>query len=54
MLEAIMTQPGNIEFKEVPKPIPAEDEVLIKVVRIGVILQLTLLQLQVIHRILLV
>ncbi len=36
MQQAIMTNPGNIEFREIPRPIPQPDEVLIQVKRIGV------------------
>ncbi len=36
MLQAIMTNPGKIEFREVDRPIPANDEVLIQMKRIGV------------------
>lgn len=36
MQQAVMTQPGVIEFHDVPKPKVKEDEVLIEVKRIGV------------------
>jgi L-iditol 2-dehydrogenase len=36
MQQAIMTDPGNIEFREVSRPIPQPNEVLIQVKRIGV------------------
>lgn len=36
MLQAIMTNPGIIEFREIGKPKPASDEVLIRIKRIGV------------------
>lgn len=36
MLQAVMIQPGNIEFKEVDKPKPGTDEVLVKVKKIGI------------------
>jgi L-iditol 2-dehydrogenase len=36
MLQAIMTHPGQIEFREVSRPAPAEGEVIIEVKRIGV------------------
>ncbi|MBC8333674.1 MAG: alcohol dehydrogenase catalytic domain-containing protein [Anaerolineales bacterium] len=36
MLQAIMTNPGIIEFREIGKPQPASDEVLIRIKRIGV------------------
>jgi L-iditol 2-dehydrogenase len=36
MQQAIMTSPGNIEFREIPRPIIKPDEVLIQVKRIGV------------------
>ena len=31
-----MTMPGTIEFRQVPKPVPRDDEVLVRVRRIGV------------------
>ena len=31
-----MTVPGTIEFRQVPKPVPRDDEVLVRVRRIGV------------------
>ena len=36
MQQAIMTQPGKIEFANIERPQPADDEVLIEVKRIGV------------------
>src|SRR5437870_11939890 len=36
MNQAVMTAPGQIEYREVPKPAPQPDEVLINVKRIGV------------------
>lgn len=36
MLEAVMTRPGVIEFRESEIPVPGKGEVLIKVARIGV------------------
>jgi L-iditol 2-dehydrogenase len=36
MKQAVMTNPGKIEFRDIQKPAPAEDEVLIKIERIGV------------------
>lgn len=36
MLQAIMTNPGRIEFGQIPQPKPQPDEVLIQVKRIGV------------------
>jgi L-iditol 2-dehydrogenase len=36
MQQAVMTQPGKIEFHEIDKPAPAPDEVLIAIKRIGV------------------
>ncbi len=36
MKQAVMTAPGKIEFRDVPKPSPKPDEVLIQVMRIGV------------------
>ena len=36
MLQAVMTAPGEIVFKEVPTPEPAEGEVLVQMMRIGV------------------
>lgn len=36
MQQAVMTQPGQIEFREVARPVPAPNEVLIHVQRIGV------------------
>ena len=36
MKQAVMTSPGHIEFREVPVPVPAQGEVLIRMKRIGV------------------
>lgn len=36
MLYAIMTKPGDIEFREAEKPVPGDNDVLIKMIRIGV------------------
>ncbi len=36
MLQQVMTEPGKIEFREVPVPEPGEGEVLIKIMEIGV------------------
>src|SRR2546429_9699989 len=36
MLQAVMTQPGEIKFQDIPRPQPAADEVVIQVKRIGV------------------
>ena len=36
MLQAVMTQPGKIEFREIERPRPAADEVILQVKRIGV------------------
>ncbi len=36
MKQAVMTAPGQIEFKEIEQPKPQSDEVLIKIERIGV------------------
>jgi L-iditol 2-dehydrogenase len=36
MQQAVMTNPGQIEFRNLPKPIPQPDEVLIHIQRIGV------------------
>ena len=36
MQQAVMTRPGVIEFRDVPRPVVKEDEVLIEVKRIGV------------------
>ncbi|WP_369297303.1 zinc-binding dehydrogenase [uncultured Neglectibacter sp.] len=36
MLQQVMTEPGKIEFREVPTPEPKEGEVLIKIMEIGV------------------
>ncbi|MHB1348185.1 MAG: zinc-dependent alcohol dehydrogenase, partial [Candidatus Humimicrobiaceae bacterium] len=36
MFQAVMIKPGTIEFKNVKKPKPKENEVLIKIKRIGI------------------
>jgi L-iditol 2-dehydrogenase len=36
MKQSVMTSPGRIEFKEIPVPVPAPTEVLIRMKRIGV------------------
>jgi 2-desacetyl-2-hydroxyethyl bacteriochlorophyllide A dehydrogenase len=36
MMQAVMTRPGTIEFRDVPKPKPGRGQVLIQVRRIGV------------------
>ena len=36
MLQAVMTRPGEIEFREAGRPVPARDQVLIQIKRIGV------------------
>jgi len=36
MLQAVMTEPGKIEFRDVEKPAPKDDQVLIQIKRIGV------------------
>jgi L-iditol 2-dehydrogenase len=36
MLQAVMTAPGKIDIRDVPRPKPAADEVLIQIKRIGV------------------
>jgi L-iditol 2-dehydrogenase len=36
MLQAIMTEPGKIEFREVERPVPGGEQVLIQMKRIGV------------------
>lgn len=36
MKQAVMTEPGKIEFREVDKPTPKDDQVLIRIERIGV------------------
>ncbi len=36
MLQQVMTAPGEIIFREVPKPEPAPDEVVVKIMKIGV------------------
>ena len=36
MEQAVMTAPGKIEFRQVERPVPGADEVLIEIRRIGV------------------
>ena len=36
MLQQVMTEPGKIEFHEVPVPEISEGEVLIKIMKIGI------------------
>lgn len=36
MLQAVMTRPGEIEFRDVARPVPARRQVLIQIKRIGV------------------
>ena len=36
MRQAVMTAPGQIEFRDVEKPVPGDDEVLLQTCRIGV------------------
>ena len=36
MMQAVMTAPGQIEFKEIPTPQPTDGEVLVQIMRIGV------------------
>lgn len=36
MLQQIMTEPGNIEFREIPVPEPKTGEVLVKIMKIGI------------------
>lgn len=36
MLQQVMTAPGEIIFREIPKPVPAADEVVVKIMKIGV------------------
>ncbi len=36
MLQAVMTEPGKIEFREVEKPEIGDDEVLVEVMRLGI------------------
>jgi len=36
MLQAVMTEPGKIEFRDVDRPAPQDNEVLIEIKRIGV------------------
>lgn len=36
MLQQVMTAPGEIIFREIPKPEPAADEVVVKIMKIGI------------------
>jgi L-iditol 2-dehydrogenase len=36
MLQSVMTSPGVIEFRDIPKPVPADDEILVQMKSIGV------------------
>ena len=36
MLQAIMTEPGKIEFREIERPVPGDGQVLVQMKRIGV------------------
>lgn len=36
MLQQVMQSPGKIEFREVPDPVPNENEVLVKIMNIGI------------------
>ena len=36
MRQAIMTQPGHIEFNDVPEPAPGPGEILLRIKKIGV------------------
>lgn len=36
MLQQVMTSPGVIEFREVPNPTPGNNEVLVKIMKIGI------------------
>jgi L-iditol 2-dehydrogenase len=36
MLQAVMTEPGKVEFREVDKPMPRDNQVIIQIKRIGV------------------
>ncbi|MDR1801066.1 MAG: alcohol dehydrogenase catalytic domain-containing protein [Lachnospiraceae bacterium] len=36
MIQQVMTKPGQIEFREVPVPKPEKDEVLVKIMKIGI------------------
>ena len=36
MLQQVMTEPGEIEFREVETPKPGQGEVLVKIMKIGV------------------
>lgn len=36
MLQQIMTSPGVIEFREIPVPVPGDNDVLIKIMKIGI------------------
>ena len=36
MIQQVMTAPGQIEFREVPVPEPGEEQVLVKIKKIGI------------------
>lgn len=36
MIQQVMTAPKKIEFREVPKPIPGDNQILVKIMKIGV------------------
>ena len=36
MLQEVMTKPGEIIFREIPVPEITEDQVLVKIMRIGI------------------
>ena len=36
MIQAVMTEPGVIEYRDIPRPLLAADEVLVEIKRIGV------------------
>ena len=36
MLQEVMTAPGEIIFREIPVPTPAANEVLVKIMKIGI------------------
>jgi L-iditol 2-dehydrogenase len=36
MLQQVMTAPGQIEFREIPVPVPGPNEILIRVMKIGI------------------
>lgn len=36
MLQQVMVRPKEIEFREIPVPVPADDEILVKIMKIGV------------------